>query len=95
MSDLVKRLRTANGWELVTIVHEGADRIDHLERVLAQAREAMKVAVSANNFRAACLCSDAPMEKIDFAETAFWRAMDNLGAIAAIDEALGKEKPSE
>lgn len=38
MSDLVERLRKANGWELIPIVHEAADRIEQLERVLSDAR---------------------------------------------------------
>ena len=42
MSDLVKRLRNANGWDFLSIVQEGADRIEHLERVLMQAREALE-----------------------------------------------------
>lgn len=47
MSDLVKRLRNANGWDFLSIAQEGADRIEHLERVLMQAREAMEVAENA------------------------------------------------
>lgn len=41
MSDLVDRLRKANGWELIPIVHEAADRIEQLEQRLAKAEAAL------------------------------------------------------
>jgi hypothetical protein len=42
MSTLTERLHTASGWDHLTLVQEAADRIEHLERVLVQAREDMR-----------------------------------------------------
>ena len=44
MSDLVNRLRNDPAWDQFQasmLMVQAADRIDHLERVLAQAREAL------------------------------------------------------
>ncbi|MFA5898081.1 MAG: hypothetical protein WC829_03090 [Hyphomicrobium sp.] len=42
----MKRLREANGWELITIVHEAAGRIERLEAVLVQAHGALELIAS-------------------------------------------------
>ena len=95
MSDLVDRLRKSNGWDLVSIVHEAADRIEQLERVLAQARETIDPAISAARLLGVTQAKQGfgvyTEEDARF-ETAMHQAIaKHRRIIAAIDEALNAE----
>lgn len=90
MSDLVERLRDFNKSEAVRV--EAADRIEQLERVLAQAREALECATKHHTTTSLPLA----IERFGTREAAqafgmrTWR--DRIpNAIAAIDEALNHQ----
>lgn len=96
MSNLTERLRRqltismfATKDDLYGALHDdrdqAADRIEHLERVLAQAREA----IEDSDVRVYELCSTFSVPEPQATRD---RAAK---AISAIDEALGKKKPSE
>ena len=72
-------LRNANGWDFLSIVQEGAYRIEQLERVLIQAREALEIIAAQHSGE---VCGTSRSDGMAAIASA---------SLAAIDEALHTE----